>query len=259
MTKLQTVISIGAVVMLFVMYFGCDTKPPKQKEIEKSRTMNAESTGIGVLEKEAKDTLNKSDLGFIAALESEIQKAESDTAKITGLKRLSSNWFRLRRPDIAGFYAEEVAKKTEDEQSWSIAGTTYNLCIQRIEAQKIKDFCTKRAVNAFESAISLNPDNTAHRVNLALCYTENPPQNNPMKGVLLLVDLVKQYPEDPLVLSNLGRLAIKTGQWGKAKERLEAALKFAPGNKNITCMLAETYSQLKDPQAEAFAKKCSQN
>lgn len=257
MTKLQTGISIGAVVMLLGMYFGCETKPPEQKEIEKTRVMNAETTGIRTLEKEAKDTLNKSDVGFITALEKQIQAAANDTAQLAGLKRLSSNWFRLGRPDIAGFYAEEVATKTEDEQSWSIAGTTYNLCIQRIPEQKIKDFCTKRAVNAFESAISLNPDNIAHRVNLALCYTENPPQNNPMKGVLLLVDLVKQYPENPLVLSNLGRLAIKTGQWAKAKERLESAYKFAPNDKNVICLLADTYTQLKDPQAAAFAEKCT--
>lgn len=257
MTKLQTIISIGAVVMLLGMYFGCETKPPKQKEIEKTRVMNAESTGIRALEKEAKDTLNRSEAGFIAALEKEVQTAPNDTAKIAGLKRLSSNWFRLGRPDIAGFYAEEVATKTEDEKSWSIAGTTYNICIQRIGAQKIRDFCTKRAINAFENAISLNPESTAHRVNLALCYTENPPQDNPMKGVLLLVDLVKQYPEDPLVLSNLGRLAVKTGQWGKAKERLESAYKFAPNDKNIICLLADTYTQLKDPQAAAFAEKCT--
>lgn len=257
MTKLQSGISIGAVLLLLVMYFGCDTKPPKQKEIEKTRIANAETTGIRTLEKEAKDTLNQSDAGFIAALENAVQTAPNDSAKLAGLKRLSSNWFRLGRPDIAGYYAEEVAEKSEDEQSWSIAGTTYNLCIQRIEEQKIRDFCTKRAVNAFESAISLNPENTSHRVNLALCYTENPPQDNPMKGVLLLVDLVKQYPEDPLVLSNLGRLAIKTGQWAKAKERLESAYKFAPNDKGIICLLADTYTQLKDPQAAAFAEKCT--
>jgi cytochrome c-type biogenesis protein CcmH/NrfG len=86
----------------------------------------------------------------------------------------------------------------------------------------VKAFCNQRAVQAFENAISLNPDNASHRLNLALTYTEMPPEDNPMKGILLLRELQEQYPENTQVLNALGRLAIQTGQYARAVERLDA-------------------------------------
>ena len=256
MTKLQALISIGSILLLFVMYFGCETTPPKQKQIEKERALTSQSSNIGALEKEAKVDLNSDDANLILAIEKEVGGADS-LAKIPALKKLSSEWYRIGRPDIAGFYAEEIAKMDGGEDALSIAGTTYAICIQRMEKQKIKDFCTERAAKIFEDAISLNPENTTNRVNLALCYTENPPANNPMKGILMLVDLVKKHPDNALVLSNLGRLAIKTGQWEKAKERLEKAYSIESENKEIICLLAQTYKGLNDEEkAATFENMC---
>ena len=256
MTKLQTIICVGSVLLLFVMYFGCETTPPTQKKIEKERALTSQSSNIGALEKDAKANLSSDDANLILAIEKEFEGVDS-LSKIPVLKKLSSEWYRIGRPDIAGYYAEEVAKIDGKEEAYSIAGTTYAICVQRIEEQKIKDYCTERAVKVFEDAISLNPDNTTNRVNLALCYTENPPENNPMKGILMLVDLVKKYPDNALVLSNLGRLAIKTGQWEKAKERLEKAYSIESENKEIICLLAQTYKGLNDEeQATKFDDMC---
>ena len=50
--------AISAFLLLFlVMYLGCDTKPPEQVAIEKSRALNAESTDITNLEREAMASL----------------------------------------------------------------------------------------------------------------------------------------------------------------------------------------------------------
>jgi len=259
MTKLQTITCILFALLLFVMYFGCETTPPKQKEIEKERVLKTESSNIGALEKEAKANLSSEDANFILALEKGLADTKTDTiARIAALKKLSGEWYRVGRADIAGYRAEEIAALVETEESWSIAGTTYAICIQRAEEQKVKDFCTERAVKAFETAISINPANTTNRVNLSLCYTENPPANNPMKGVLMLVDLSKKHPENPLVLSSLGRLAIKTGQFEKAKERLEKAFSVDNKNKEIICLLATTYKELRiEEKAVTFENMCN--
>lgn len=257
MTKFQASICISSLLLLFVMYFGCETTPPKQKQIEKERAFTTQSSNIGALEKEAKLTLEPNDANLILAIEKEIRTTDS-LSKMPILERLSSEWYRIGRPDIAGYYAEEVANSSKSEEAYSIAGTTYAICIQRMSEQKIKDFCTERAVKIFENAISLDPENTTNRVNLALCYTENPPAENPMKGVLMLVNLSKKHPENALVLSNLGRLAIKTGQWGRAKERLEKAYSVEPNNKEIICLLAQTYKELNDDERTAtFENMCS--
>ena len=143
----------------------------------------------------------------VLALENDVEKASSDTAKAAAYRQLSSQWYQMEKPGIAGYYAEKVAEITRDEEAWSIAGTTYSLCLQREQEEKIKRFCTEHAVQSLEKAVSLNPDNMQHKVNLALIYAENPPKEMPMKGILMLIDLNKQHPDDVLVLTQLGRLA----------------------------------------------------
>jgi len=251
-------LTIGAAILLFgILYFGCDTKPVTQKAIEKERALAVESTNIETLLLEAKAALPKATATDILALEKQMEDAITDSTTITVLKELSGKWYQANHPAIAAFYAEQVAEKTTTEEAWSIAGTTYSICIQRSELEKVRQFCTNRAVTAFESAISLNPDNVAHQTNLALVYTENPPQENPMKGILMLVDLNKKHPQDIGVINNLGRLAMKTGQFKKAVERFGQVLELQPDNRDALCMISQAYGELGEMEsAEKFAEKC---
>jgi predicted Zn-dependent protease len=129
--------------------------------------------------------------------------------------------------------------------------------VQRSEEEKVRAFCTNNAVEAFENAISLNPSNISHQVNLALLYAENPPSDNPMKGITMLLDLNREHPENVLVLNNLARLAIRTGQYDRAIERLEKARSIEPDNANTSCLLAQAYEGSGNTeQAEAFGEQC---
>jgi uncharacterized protein HemY len=113
-----------------------------------------------------------------------------------------------------------------------------------------------KAIQALENAISIDPETVQYRVNLALIYAERPPQDNPMKGVQMLLSLNEKHPDDVLVLNALARLAIKTGQWDKAQQRLERAEALDPENITTICLLAEIYDQLKDQRAQALKDKC---
>jgi len=96
-----------------------------------------------------------------------------------------------------------------------------------------------------------------HQVNLALVYAENPPADNPMKAVLLLRDLEKKHPDNASVYNALGRLAIKTGQWERAIERLEKARSLDPKNPNTPCLLSRAYDGAgQADKAAEFAKLC---
>jgi len=245
MTKLQTGIIFFAIALFSVLYFGCDTKPKAHQQIEKKRALNSESTNIAALLKDAKSGMSQTEGTTILGLETQLQNAASDSSKIETLKLLAGRWFEFGHPEISGFYAQEIAEMQKDnENAWSIAGTTYTLCVQRSKTDKIRSFCTERATKSFESAISLNPENVSHRTNLALLYTENPPKENPMQGILMLVDLSKKHPDNIGVLNNLGRLSIKTGQWEKAVQRFEKVLSLEPMNLDATCMIVEAYRGL---------------
>ncbi|MBR9919771.1 MAG: tetratricopeptide repeat protein [Bacteroidetes bacterium] len=253
-------ITLGAFAVLFlVLYFQCETKPPAQKAIEKSRALNAESTDINALLKEAKASLDSRASNDILAAEAMVDQAETDSARSLALQELASAWYAARRPGISGFYAEEIANIEASAEAWSIAGTTYSICLQQTQSEKIRSFCRDHAITAFESAISIDPSEPGPRINLALVYTDAPPPDQPMKGILMLRDLNEQFPENTGVLVNLGRLGIQTGQYERAIERLSKAYELDPNDPRAACFLAQAYEGAGNPaEAQKFGNICQQ-
>ncbi len=257
-SRTQVAVASIAVALFFVMYFGCDTKAPKQHLLEKTRHLTAENTGIDILLASAKAKLSPTKAASMLAFEKQEENASDPEARIEARKELSGLWYDLGWPSISGHYAEVIAKVEQTEESWAIAGSTYTICSQRTEEKKIKSFCSSRAIRAFENAISINPDNIQNRINLALCYTEQPPPDNPMKGILMLRTLQEKNPENVAILTQLAKLAMRTGQFEKAAERLKQALNYEPENQRVICLLADVYKKLNQPaRANDFAKKCT--
>lgn len=259
MSKLQIAVLISAAGLFLLLYFTCETKPPSQKAIEKSRALTIEQTDIASLLTEAKAHLEPQDAAAILSLESELEAAAGDSAKAEIFKALSGKWYSAGATAVAGFYAEEAANLESSGEAWGIAGTTFTLCAQQASEEKTRSFCATRAVKAFESAISLAPKELSHRLNLALVYADFPPPDDVMKGIVMLRDLDAKNPDNPSVLYHLGRLAVRTGQWDRAIERLERSAALGPSNQNTWCLLALAYKETgNQPKAAACQQKCEQ-
>jgi hypothetical protein len=131
MQKQQYIAVASALVLFLLLYFVFDTIPPKQKSLEKSRALNIETTSVTNLIKEASGKLDKNQLSIIEAINLDLQKAGNDTIKKIGvLKSLSGTWYDMGHPAIAGSFAEEIATISKDEESWSVTGTTYAICVK---------------------------------------------------------------------------------------------------------------------------------
>ncbi len=256
MTKLQIAVILASILLFGVLYLGFDRKPKEVKAAEKVRSLEVESTSINVLLNEAKKDLEVEASNTILVLEQQLS-LQQDSTKTSVLKELSGAWYRLGKYAIAGYYAQDIAEQEDTEEAWSIAGTTYAICVQRAEEEKIKQFCSSRAANAFENATSIAPDNLRHKVNLSLVYVENPPPENPMKGIQMLLDLNRSNPNDVLVLLTLARQGMRTGQFDKAAERLQKVVSIEPNNLDANCLLAQVYEQLgKTDAAQQFVEQC---
>lgn len=250
----------AAIVALFlIIYLGFDTKSHSQKLIEKSRVVNRESTDVRVLIYQARPTLNDMDKGLIKSLENELRQVQSDSLKKLAVQeKLASAWFELSFPEISGYFAEEIAKVRNTEESWSIAGTTYAYGLRKKDSEKkVKDYCYNNAMQAFENAISIEPNNMDHRINQALINTDYPPPDNPMKGILQLVELNQNHPNNVKILSQLGRLAMQTNQYDKAIERFTSILELDKNNIMATCGLADAYDAKGNRKAAVeYITKC---
>ena len=171
-------------------------------------------------------------------------------------KKISGWWYRQKEYALAGYYAEKVAEIEKVDYAWAIAGTTFSVGAKS-DNESTRKYCIEKSKKAFENAISLSPNNIAHKVNLALCFADNPPTDNPMKGIQMLLELSKEYPDENIVQITLARLAVKTGQYEKAINRLLKILEKTPDDANANCLLAEIYSNQGDnDKAMAYQKKC---
>ena len=258
--KKQQVISVAiSMIALAFLYFSFDIAPKKNKDLEKSRTLNAEATSIQNLVREARTVIGD-DFKIVEALMIELDDAQEDSLRIKVEERIASQWYELGHPEISAYYAQEIAEKKENADSWSIAGTTYIIAMKGTEKEKVKTWTFNRAVGAFENAISIDPENIDHKINLALTYVENPPTENPMKGIVSLRTLNEKFPDNVKVLNQLGRLSIQTGQMENALKRLKSAELIESNNKTTLCLLAETYIKLGDQEnGKVYQDKCLNN
>ena len=257
MSKLQKGVLIFGLFLFCLLYFGFSPIPKSLEGIESKRAMSYEVTDINNLIRDVQKELSSEQKSYLITLEKEIEESENESNRQGLLKRLSGKWFEYQQPHIAGFYAEKVAEIENTPTAWSIAGTTFATAFKIKSEKKVKDYALSKATAAFENAISLEPEEIRHKVNLALCYVEYPPQDNPMKGILQLIDLNKENPDNPIILTNLGRLAIQTGQYDKAVQRLKRAIEIEPNNRNANCLLAQVYSEKgKQEKAAIHLAKC---
>lgn len=243
-------ISIALFAGLFlILYFGFDTSSKEQKALVKSRAQNLEIINVNRLINDAKSRLPGAVYSKILSLEEELAAAENDSLKLYCLEQLASLWYKESQPLISGHYAKLLAERNQDDaQSWAISGTTFAIAAKQLDDENELKYAVQESRKAFESALSIDTEDISSRINLALSYVDFPIQDNPMKGILMLLELNKQYPENTQVLLQLGRLALGTNQYDKAVERLTKVLQLQPENKEAHCLLADVYTRMGDQQ-----------
>ncbi|MBK8490731.1 MAG: hypothetical protein IPL49_07505 [Saprospirales bacterium] len=121
MSKLQIAVLSSALGLFLLLYFTCETKPPAQKALDQSRALTIERTDVSSLLAEAKSRLSTQGTADILTLEGTLEGADSDSTILAATyKSLSSKWYELGEPAIAGYYAEEVANLEESGQAWGL-------------------------------------------------------------------------------------------------------------------------------------------
>ena len=129
--------------------------------------------------------------------------------------------------------------------------------MQRYDDANYADYAKKAAIRNYESAISVEPEEVEFRINLAVTYAERPDTDNPMKGVMMLLDLDKKHPEDGRVQNTLAYYAIQTGQLQKAFERLSKVLKIDPENSRANCLMVQLLKKTGETKDLAiFESRC---
>ena len=227
----------GAVALCAVLYIAASKQGGEKKQDQPTEKLTPVFSFTNILE-QSKNKLTIQDRASIDVAETMIQHERS----VTNLEALGKIWDRLQLPPISSHYYEEIALIHPTEKTWIDAAYRYFDAYTMSEDSTIRQGYADRAINCYEQALTLNPKNLDVKTDLGICYAQATP--NPMKGILLLREVVAENPKHEIAQYNLGILSVKSGQLEKAVERFETVLSINPKRTEARFLLARAYADL---------------
>lgn len=264
MRKVQIITISAALLLLLGIYFFADLKgkrdnKPAQTEghTDHADPMNPsaeiEALDFAKYTEESQGKLPAAQKTTIVALTAKAQKDNTPVA----YKDVAEFWEKEKNLNMAAFYYKKAAFLENTEKSITFAGNLYIAVMQRTDQPGMRKWQALEAIECFSKALELNPNNTDTKIALATCYTEGTGET--MKGVTLLREVTQVDSNNISANIILGKLAIQSGQFDKAKRRLELVLSLKPDNTEAMYFLAESYKGSGNiEKAVSLFEKCKQ-
>ena len=204
----------------------------------------------------------------LATLQSEFAKANSAQKESVG-EKLITLLRDVTRYDSAAYYADVLAQAQPTERNLLRAGDNYFEAYTFAVDAKKTAFLGEKTREFYGQALAKNPDLLSAKANMAMTYVNT---DNPMQGIMLLREVIKQDPTNELALFNLGLLAMRSNQHEKAVERFRQILVNNPSSRKAQFylgislaeagqkeeakqVLAQVKKQEKDPQILAAVRE----
>jgi tetratricopeptide (TPR) repeat protein len=167
---------------------------------------------------------------------------------------LISTWDKLKRPDLASYYAEELAKVGGTAEKWINAGNRYYYSVQFTKDQTEIPVLYQSAMRCFMKGLELDPKNTDAKIMLASCYVEGSP--DPMEGISRLREIEKTDSNNVKLQLTFAFFSVKSGQWDRAIARFNKVLAVDSNYAEAYLHLADAYEQqgMKEKTIEMLEK-----
>jgi lipopolysaccharide biosynthesis regulator YciM len=133
-------------------------------------------------------------------------------------------WDKARKPDIAAYFIEQKALKTNMAKDWFEAGNRYFNAVQFCQDESEVPVLYQSATRCFSKGLKLDPENTEANIMLASCYVES--SSDPMKGISILKEIEKKDSNNVKLQLAFAFFSVKSGQTGKAVERFKKVLRI---------------------------------
>ncbi len=255
MLKTKQVIVVGSVVLLMAVLLSLDikglVKPKEQQGISNS---NAGQSGavpalkLDAVSTTAKQTLNANLAQQITELENKLKSANGDD-KPSIQKQLAQKWEDVNLSTPAAFYDELIANAESNYPNWIKTGDKFTDAYQNTQDTLTQPALVQKAIAAYQKAIEFKPGSLEAKTGLGIAYVSGTP--NPMQGIQLLLEVVKQEPNNIKANMNLGLFSMKSGQYDKAVNRFKTVIAQKP-QPEAWFYLASAYENLGNKE-EAIA------
>lgn len=248
MKKQQPLILIFAgLALTFIIFFFGRTVDPKTLVSPKVAVATANSFSITQLIDSLKTTLTPSQLLFLDKTENGIIRGDVPAQKVKSLKALALFY----KDSLNSFepYAHYIYESTKLDKSEINLTFAAQLFLERLRGEHDDaklNWETNIAIELFEKALQVNPDNDDLKIGLGSCYIfgkgRNGDPQQTMKGIQQLLSVVKKDSTNMKAQFVLGVGGFVSGQHDKAVERFAKVIKAQPANLEAIAFLADTYA-----------------
>lgn len=216
---------IGLVVVLMGLLFSLDIKGlVKDGQHSGEAAENATQASLVTVQtvsESAKLSLNANLSAQISSLETQLKSAEG-SERIPILKELAQKWDDVNQPAPSAFYNEELAEKENTLSGWLKTGDLYTSAYSTTKDSLIQPTLVAKSIVAYQKALDMDANNLSAKTGLGVAYVSGTPE--PMKGITLLLEVVKQDPKNIKANMNLGLFSIKSGQFDKGINRFKTVI-----------------------------------
>lgn len=243
MLKTKQIIVVLLVIVLIGTLFARPIKGLVDKEDQKSSSNTAESNSsmynLETVSELSKQGVNASLLQDIAALETQVAKAEGEE-KLALYSELAKKWDDLAKPIPQAFIFQEMAKISPKFEYYLNAGDAFRAGYTNQQDTALAAELNRLAISSYEEALALDANSLLAKTGLGAGLVTG--SNNPMSGIALLREVVAAEPKNVEANKTLGTFSMQSQQYDKAIERFKTVIEVQPD--------AETYFYL----AAAYVK-----
>lgn len=140
--------------------------------------------------------------------------------------------------DSAAHFAEISASFFNSLESWNKAGDYAYQAFTFALNQQEQSALAEKAQHYFGMVLEKQPGNLEVKSKLAMTYVSGA---DPMKGIMLLRDVLEAEPTNAFALYNMGMLSFQSGQYARAIERLEKLVSLYPDHVQGQLLLGIAY------------------
>ncbi|HOY41687.1 MAG TPA: tetratricopeptide repeat protein [Chitinophagales bacterium] len=253
MQKGQIALGVVTIILALALYFGGKTVVKK----EQTATVSTGSFSFEQYEEQQTAKLLPAEKSQLAAITEALKAVKpADTATFKKLYLQTSDfWKNLNNPALGAYYFYQFAKVEGTKVAMENAGDVLVSAYKSTEDSVILNNLITFALRSYEDAVLKDGNDVDLKIKLADAYVQG--SQEPMKGIGILRQLSDSLPDNVPVLLALGRLSIQSGQYDKAKERLQKILQLEPQNTEALYFLAITEAQLgHDDEAIRLFEMC---
>lgn len=235
------ILSLLAIIVIGGLYFGNLTT--KKKESPASHAHQGMDTGMSFEEFENSQIslLEVADQQKASSLRDDFLSAKDDQHKKLAAHEAAHFWEPMV-PELELYYHYHAAELEKNLQELIKVGDELIIQFRSSKNIGIKNNLITFALRSYESALKLSPNDNDLKLKAGTAYVEG--SSEPMKGITLLREVIDAEPDNVPALILLGRFAIMSGQYDKAKERLDQALLISPSNAEAIFFMAITQQGL---------------